>query len=143
VIIQMLKFNELNVTNNKEKEMVIREVLGQKQDIKVKKHQMRVLSIGLLIYMILFFSITILADYFLFPSGGFECINSLFYRPLSEKAALFVLILNIISLSSTPLFWYTMYFIPMRYGKISMAAFHRKIIISSNSVDSLLIQDQE
>lgn len=67
---------------------------------------------------------------------------------MSEPAALFILGSSVISLSSTLLFWYTIYYIPVKYGKISMAVYrNRKLKVEVGSmlepVDLLLIKDLE
>lgn len=81
LIIRKLKKNQQDAIDFSQRRVLLENELGEKEEAIVKRFQMKVLSIGLLVYSILFLLATILDDTVLLPSDSFECINSTFFKP--------------------------------------------------------------
>lgn len=71
VIIRQFKTREGRELSDQEDE-IMNEFLKQKQDAKLKRFQIRMLSRGLFIYTTLFGILSIIGDLFVFDGKGFE-----------------------------------------------------------------------
>lgn len=128
---------------------VIHNVLGTKEDAKVQKYQIKVLAGGLFIYSLIFLILYMLGDMVIYPGDGFECKHSMFFQPKYDYAAIFLFFMNLLSVAAPLLFWYVIYFIPKKLGRLNTAVFSRKKlrIVQNSSIgpipEHLLEEDIE
>ena len=62
VIIKEFKANERQNTSREDDDEIIKLALCQKRDFKMKRHQIRILALGLFLYAAVFATLSIIAD---------------------------------------------------------------------------------
>lgn len=48
--------------NNSDQDSILKDILDQKQELRIKRHQINVLTVGLFIYSVLFVTLAIIAE---------------------------------------------------------------------------------
>ena len=125
------KSSELHSNNQ------IMQALDQNQEIRIRRHQIKVLTIGLSMYSSWFWLFTIIAYTLVFPKDGFEWVEETFFRPLNNGSACILLILNLLAFSPSLLFWYVIFYVPYKYKKINAAIFAKyKLKIETQRTES-------
>lgn len=118
--------------NYSEQDLLINDdVINLKKEYSIKKWQLKVLTIGLVINSTLFWIFTVIAYTLLFPKNKFEWINSLFLRPLGHDSVWVVFILNMLSLCPSFLFWYVVFYVPFKNKRLDVKIFRTTLRIEA------------
>ena len=72
-----------NLSESEEQKVLLNDVFKTPDDIKLAKFQIRVLSKGLMAYVLVYLIMVLVGDLVVYKNeDGFQCMHNMYYRPI-------------------------------------------------------------